>query len=64
MTQKEIDQKLVDLIDEPFLNKLAEVAKLYGWSGDYTEIGGFVACLFELKKLQPPDLEPYESDDD
>lgn len=63
MTQEDIDLKLKSLLDKDFLAKLTEVAKLYGWAGDYSEIWDFVADLHEKIDLEiPEDREPYEAD--
>jgi len=45
-----------------FLTTLLEVAKRYGWSGDYIEISQFVSDIYDVadKKLSDEDLEPYE----
>lgn len=60
MTNEERDARLKLLCSEIFLHKLAEVAKLYGWDGDYQEIWKFLDYLFKMQDLPVPDLEPYK----
>lgn len=60
MTYNEADAKIKAIVDKPFLDKLSEVAKLYGWRGDYIEVGTFVQNLYEELNLEAPDLQPYE----
>lgn len=44
-----------------FLSTLADVAKTYGWEGDYHEVGKFVAVVHtEYAGFPAPDLNPYE----
>ena len=31
------DEKIGKLLDDEFLKKLVEIARIYGWSGDYME---------------------------
>jgi hypothetical protein len=66
MTEKEQEDKLKELVDEPFVNKLAEVARLIGWGcGDYTEVAGFVQQVnryLEAPLDLPRYLEPYDVD--
>lgn len=64
LTLAERDRQLRNLLDQEFLNKLAEVGRLHGWSSDYIEIEGFVEQLFEEAGIKPPNLEPYEIDYD
>jgi len=47
-----------------FLSTLAEVARIYGWEGDYQEIGQFVENLHRYAGVEPPDLEPYTCEGD
>lgn len=65
MTYSERDEKLKELIDIEFLNKLLEIGKLYGWSGDYHEIGEFIINLHKYKNIDisDNDIEPYELTD-
>lgn len=58
MTKEEI--RITGLLDKEFLDRLAEIAKLYGWSGDYHEIRDFIECLYELNESDAPNLDPYE----
>ena len=62
MTHEEADEKIINLLDDEFLNKLLEVGKLYGWSGDYVEIGNFIEELHRKKGITIPneDLQCYE----
>lgn len=44
-----------------FLATLAEVAKTYGWEGDYQEVGKFVATVHtDFAGVPAPDLNPYQ----
>ncbi len=44
-----------------FLATLAEVARMYGWAGDYAEVGKFVAVVHtEYAGIPAPDLTPHE----
>lgn len=52
-----------DQVDDAFLKKLVEVARKYGWSGDYVEVRDFVQyCFREASKTPPTDeeLEPFK----
>lgn len=60
MTHSEADQKIKELIDIDFLNTLAEVGRLYGWSGDYVEIGQFIEDLHQAIGVENVNTEPYE----
>ena len=40
-------ERLHASLDDGFLNQLVEVAKLYGWDGDYTEIEQFLRINHE-----------------
>ena len=53
-------ERLHASLGDGFLNQLVEVAKLYGWDGDYTEIEQFIRDLYEGINKPCPDLEPYE----
>lgn len=59
MTESEAEKRIEQLLTAEFLTTLTEIAKLYGWNGDYCEIGGFVEQLHMAKRLPIPDLEPY-----
>ena len=63
MTKEEARSKLNDLLDKSFLNKLAEIGKLYGWNGDYCELREFIENLHIEHGAEIPDLEPYEIED-
>jgi hypothetical protein len=54
------EDKIKTLIDKPFLDRLTEVAKIYGRHGDYNEIAYFVRNLYDYLDLEVPNLEPYE----
>lgn len=64
MTQKEREQRMRQLLTDDFLAKLTEAAKLYGWRGDYVEIGAFVEELHKDVGKEPPFIEPYEVADE
>ena len=61
MREEEIKERLESILDLKFLNKLKEVGKLYGWSGDYCEIGAFIIELHNIKNvdINQKDIEPY-----
>jgi hypothetical protein len=59
MTYEQAEEKIKQLADKEFLAKLVEIAKLYGWHGDYIEIGEFVSELHRYGEMPVPDLEPY-----
>jgi len=59
MTEKEREERLVALLDDKFLNRLREVGKLYGWRGDYAEIGEFITELHKIKGITGVDITPY-----
>jgi hypothetical protein len=59
MTEKEREERLVVLLDDKFLNSLREVGKLYGWRGDYAEIGEFISELHKIKGIINIDTTPY-----
>lgn len=42
MTYTEAENKIKKLLDDEFLSKLLEIGKLYGWNGDYVEIGALL----------------------
>lgn len=49
--------------DQEFLNKLIDLAKTYGWSGDYHQVAHFVRwCHYVLGKPHVDDLNPYDTD--
>lgn len=45
--------------DKEFLAKLVELAKTYGWLGDYIEVSYFVEWVFDEMGEDCPDLEPF-----
>ena len=59
------DEKIGKLLDDEFLKKLVEIARIYGWSGDYMEIGQFIMYLHEIVgiNISHKDIEPYEEDE-
>lgn len=64
MTDKQREEKIKALCDKEFLDKLAEVAKLQGWSHDYVEVATFVENLYDEVGLPVPELgDPYEIED-
>lgn len=63
MTYEEENKKIRTLLgDDDFLERLREIARIYGWAGDYTEIGEFLRYLYKSKDLEVPDLNPYEDE--
>ncbi len=64
MTYLEAENRIKDLVDEGFLDKLAEIGRLYGWQGDYVEIKEFINTLHLHYGINDVDLEPYNLDDD
>lgn len=49
--------------DKAFLDKLTNLAREYGWSGDHHEIAEFVMWCYKVYGLIPPSkkqLEPVE----
>lgn len=52
--------------NEEFLTELVNVARRYGWDGDYVEVRDFVKWCHELFGKTPPsdkELEPLRSED-
>jgi len=64
MTENEAEEKIKSLINYDFLLTLTEVAKLYGWSGDFCEISSFVEELHKFNGIEIENLEPYEIEED
>ena len=62
LTPEEIVERVKKLTTYDFLSSLTEIAKIYGWSGDYQEVGDFIAWIYETNNIEEPDLEPYEKD--
>jgi len=60
MTYKEAENKIKELADKKFLIKLTEIGRLYGWSGDYVEIGRFIEAIHCYAEVEVPIIEPYE----
>jgi len=52
-------KKLEPQLTGEFLSVLAELARNYGWSGDYVEVSTFIEWCYEKADRTPPDLEPY-----
>jgi len=59
MTEDIKNEQIKQLVTPEFLETLGEVAKLYGWSGDYVEISNFVESLYEIKNIKHISEEPY-----
>jgi hypothetical protein len=55
-----MEDKIKALLNREFLDKLLEIGKLYGWSGDYHEISEFIKHLHKLYGIDEVDTEPYE----
>lgn len=64
MTYNEADVKIRELINDEFLATLLEVGKLYGWTGDYVEIGQFIENLHAEHGIEGVDVQPYELEED
>lgn len=47
-----------------FLDTLTELAKVYGWEGDYIEIHSFLEWAHKQYCIKPPDLECYHPEDE
>lgn len=62
MTYTEAENKIKELLDNEFLDKLLEIGKLYGWSGDYVEIGSFIEQLHMYHGIENVDTKPYDLD--
>ena len=60
MTYTEAENKIKELLDKEFLDKLLEIGKLYGWSGDYVEIGYFIEKLHRYHGVENIDTIPYD----
>ena len=57
-------QRIIELIDDDFLNTLSEVVSLYGWTGDYIEVSDFVATLHKYKNKEYTPLEIHETEEE
>lgn len=60
MTEETRNEQLEKLVTPEFLSTLLEVSKLYGWSGDYVEIAGFVESLHSKKGIEIGAVQCYE----
>ena len=62
MKEHEIESKLKSILSKEFLSNLVEVGRLYGWSGDYCEIGDFIMQLHNIKgiDIKQEDIKPYD----
>ena len=60
MTFDESEDKIKELLDKEFLDKLLEIGKLFGWSGDYIEISNFIEELHRYHGINKVDTEPYD----
>jgi hypothetical protein len=60
MTYTEAENKIKELLDKDFLEKLLEIGKLYGWRGDYVEIGYFIEQLHRYHGFENIDAVPYD----
>ena len=59
-TEQEASEQFDKLLTTEFLSTLLEVSKLYGWSGDYVEIAGFVESLHSKKGIEIGAVQCYE----
>lgn len=59
------EEKIIELLDIGFLEKLKEIGKLYGWNGDYHEIREFIIYLYKIYGIEynEDDFETYECDE-
>lgn len=60
--QEQLNAALLPLLTEDFLQKLIVAGKVYGWTGDYTEIENFILKLCrhgDFDDEDIPDLSPY-----
>jgi hypothetical protein len=64
MTYSEAENRIIELLDKEFLARLLEISKLYGWNGDYVEIGSFIRELHESFGIDNADITPYDLDND
>lgn len=58
----EIEAELVARLTPDFLATLRECGRVYGWSGDYIEVFGFIDGMHEragIYDLLPGEMEPY-----
>tara|TARA_R110000772_G_scaffold53717_3_gene122793 strand:+ start:685 stop:888 length:204 start_codon:yes stop_codon:yes gene_type:complete len=62
MKNKEREDKIKALLDEEFLVRLTEIARLYGWRADFIEVASFIEDLYEEAEIELPELQPYDID--
>lgn len=60
---EEVNTKIRELATEKFLATLTELAKIYGWESDYTEVVCFVEWIYDKAKKERPNLQPYDYDE-
>ena len=46
------EEKIQELLDKDFLERLLLIARLYGWQADYYEIINFIEDLYNLKGME------------
>ena len=66
LTDKQTKRFCKKLATVNFLKDLTILARIYGWSGDYTEIILFLTWAYNQQGIEGnniPDLAPYEIDD-
>ena len=63
MNFDERDARIRELATDDFLCRLVEIARLHGWSSDYTEIQSFLQDILRVAGRDVGDLSPYEIDD-
>lgn len=51
-------------MSEQFLEKLTEMARTYGWSGDYIEVMRFIEWCYEQNGETVGDLTPFDDEDE
>ncbi len=61
----EKESRLESILTKEFLSNLVEVARIYGWSGDYIEIERFIMSLHYYKDIdiKLEDINPYQNID-
>lgn len=55
---------LETVLDDSFLKKLALVARIYGWNGDYIAVSDFVHWCCQAVGKPTPNLEVIAEEDD
>ena len=60
-----MDKNMEQHLTPEFLESLKFLAKTYGWSGDYIEVGNFVQWAYEQagKSITIDELSPFEDDE-